>query len=225
MKRYEFSQQGQAKTNISQCFLLKKAIEMHITSTILERSLVLDPDSINQVQTHLRQQYPARSAPRCAQRQIKLTFFKVQRDRIVAILKEWGAMMWTIHNAANSTDKWAIGFSTFIMLTLVIDKTLGSAYYLCESRIEHRGADAEAERREFRELINLTETKLFDRCKEIFHWKFKTRKAGKEACNPIRDGIDAFKGRPVSEAITRLVGDLEGIKRDFGRFFLPNSKE
>ena len=135
-------------------------------------------------------------------------------------MKEWGALMWTIHNAANHNEKWAIGFSTFIMLTLVIDKTLGSAYYLCESKIEHRGADAEAERKEFRELINLTETQLFSRCKEIFHWKFKTRKAGKEACNPIRDDMEAFKGRPVSDSITQLVGDLRSLARDFGK--LPN---
>lgn len=125
--------------------------------------------------------------------------------------------MWTIHNATNNSEKWAIGFSTFIMLTLVIDKTLGSAYYLCESRIEHRGAEAEAERKAFRELVDLTETKLFGRCKEIFHWKFKTRKAGKEACNPIRDGMDGFKGRPVSDGITHLVGDLQTLARDFGK--------
>lgn len=191
---------------------------MHITSTILERSLILDPDSIEQVQAYLHQHYPARSAPRCAQKQIKLTFFAIQRQRIVTILKEWGAMMWTIHNVANNNERWAVGFSVFVMLTLVIDKTLGSAYYMCESRIEHRGAEAEAERKEFRELVRLTETELFGRCKEIFHWKFKTRKAGKEACNPIRDGMEAFKGRPVSDGITHLVGDLQALARDCGKF-------
>jgi hypothetical protein len=125
--------------------------------------------------------------------------------------------MWTIHNAANNAERWAVGFSVFIMLTLVIDKTLGAAYSLCESRIEYRDAEAKMEREEFRKLVRLTETELFGRCKEIFHWKFKTRKAGKEACNPVRDGLDAFKGKPVTDAIAHLVEDLQRFVGEYGR--------
>lgn len=124
--------------------------------------------------------------------------------------------MWTIHNSANNADRWSVGFSVFMVLILTIDKTLGAAYSLCESRIEHRDASAEAERVEFRQLVRLTETSLFERCKEIFHWKFKTRKGGKEACNPIRDGMAAFKGKAVSDNIKELVKDLQKIAQDFG---------
>jgi hypothetical protein len=63
----------------------------------------------------------------------------------------------------------------------------------------------------------LTEKELFDRCKEIFHTTFKTRKAGKEAYNPIRDGKRAFRGKPVNEGISRFVWDLEAVMQDFGK--------
>jgi hypothetical protein len=63
----------------------------------------------------------------------------------------------------------------------------------------------------------LIEKELFDRCKEIFHTSFKTRKAGKEAYNPIRDGTGAFRGKAVNEGISRFVWDLEGVVRDFGK--------
>lgn len=63
----------------------------------------------------------------------------------------------------------------------------------------------------------MTERELFDRCKEIFHTSFKTRKGGKEAYNPIRDGKAAFRGKAVNEGITRFVWDLESVMRDFGK--------
>jgi hypothetical protein len=65
--------------------------------------------------------------------------------------------------------------------------------------------------------VRLTERELFDRCKEIFHTSFKTRKAGKEAYNPIRDGTGAFRGKTVNEGISRFVWDLEAVVRDFGK--------
>ena len=58
-----------------------------------------------------------------------------------------------------------------------------------------KGADPTTERATFAELLRLTQRELFDRCKEIFHTSFKTRKAGKEALNPIRDGKIAFRRR------------------------------
>jgi len=61
------------------------------------------------------------------------------------------------------------------------------------------------------------QTELFERCKEIFHSSFKTRKGGKEACNPIRDGIRAFRGKAVNEGISRFVRDLDAIMRQFGK--------
>src|SRR5271155_2834298 len=88
------------EANHLQSLILRRVIEMHITSTILERSLVLDAESTNKVREHLQQQYPERSAPRCAQRQIKLAFFMLQRVRIKEVLKDWGNRMWMIKGSA-----------------------------------------------------------------------------------------------------------------------------
>jgi len=197
--------------------LLRQALEIHVTSTILERSLILDDESIYAVETHLQQRYPPRSAARCAERQIKLAFYEVQRKRIVKVLENCGSMMWSSNKNTSNDKKWAISFSVFLALTLVIDKTLQKGYYLCEGRIAHHGYEASSERKKFQELVKLTQAELFERCKEIFHSSFKTRKNGKEACNPIRDGMGAFKIQAVDEAIERLVVELQAIFREFGK--------
>ena len=102
-------------------------------------------------------------------------------------------------------------------LTKYSDKSLESAYYFCENRIRNYGDDPLMEREKFYELVRLTQTELFERCKEIFHSSFKTRKGGKEACNPLRDGIAAFRGKTVNEGISQLVWDLAAIIREFGK--------
>lgn len=192
---------------------------MHVTSVILERSLILDQESLRIVEDHLQQEFPRRSAPRCAQRQIKLAFFLLQQGRIWMVLKDWGHMMWATTSSTAKDKDWAVAFGVFLMLVLVMDKTLGAAYYFCEGRIKHHGHQAPTEREAFQELVRLTQKELFDRCKEIFHWKFKTRKGGKEACNPIRDGIDAFqrKAKPVDHDVSRFVKDLQKIAGEFGK--------
>lgn len=99
------------------------------------------------------------------------------------------------------------------------DKILASAYSVYETEIK-KGADPITERAIFQDLVRLTEKELFERCKEIFHTSFKTRKAGKEAYNPIRDGKGAFRGKAVNEGISRFVWDLDAIMRDFGKIGL-----
>lgn len=184
---------------------------------ILEKSLSLDRESTNRVENHLQQRYSGKPVARCAQRQIKLALFQSQQKRINKVLKDWGNMMWTIGNAAGNDNKWAVSFSVFLILTLVMDKISAAAQIFCEDQIRYYGAEPESERAKFRELMKVTETQLFDRCKEIFHWKFKTRKGGKEACNPIRDGMEAFKGRPISREITKLTFALQSVVREFGK--------
>ncbi|KAH7317669.1 hypothetical protein BKA65DRAFT_410270 [Rhexocercosporidium sp. MPI-PUGE-AT-0058] len=211
---------GNAKDNESE--LLRRALEMHVTSVILERSLFLDQNSLHKVQDHLGQEYHRRSAPRCAQRQIKLAFFMLQQRRIRSVLKEWGSMIWATNPSATKDKEWAIAFSVFLTLILVMDKTLGAAYYFCEGRIKHHGHQASTERQLFQELVRLTQKELFDRCKEIFHWKFKTRKGGKEACNPIRDGIDAFQGKSktVEHDVEKFVRELQHVVGEYGKNLL-----
>jgi hypothetical protein len=201
--------------------LLRRAIEMHVTAVIMERSLVLDSVSQDHVQQQLNEEYPERSAPRCAQRQIKLAFYFLQEKRILRVLKDWGNMMWSTSNHTSKDIEWATAFSVFLVMILVTDKILGAAWYFCETAIQHERKDAVWERRQFQKLVDFTETELFERCKEIFHWKFKTRKGGKEACNPIRDGIEAFqnksKSAPVDGSVRCLVRDLKAIVGEFGR--------
>jgi hypothetical protein len=191
---------------------------MHVTAVILERSLILDGESQSQVQQQLQEEYPARSAPRCAQRQIKLMFYFQQEKRIQRVLKDWGKMIWSTSNMSKDNE-WAIAFSVFLIIILVTDKILGSAWYFCEANIQHEQIDAVWERRLFQDLVNATEKELFEWCKEIFHWKFKTRKGGEEACNPIRDNIEAFQSKsksvPINTSIKHLVWDLRAIIRDF----------
>lgn len=203
----------------NECDMLRRSIEMHVTAVILERSLTLDDESHSQVEQELHQEFPEGSAPRCAQRQIKLAFFMLQEKRINRVLKDWGNMMWSTSNNTSKDNEWAIAFSVFLMMILVTDKILGAAWYFCEANIAHGRSEATSERRQFQKLVELTEKELFERCKEIFHWKFKTRKGGKEACNPIRDGIEAFhsksKSAPVDDNVKNLVWDLQAIVGEF----------
>jgi hypothetical protein len=136
----------------------------------------------------------------------------------VKVLEAWGSMMWTSNKGTTSDKKWAISFSVFLALILIIDKTLNQGYYFCENRIAHHGFEASSERKRFNELVRHTQRELFERCKEIFHSSFKTRKNGKEACNPIRDGMSgAFKARDVDKPIEMFVEELRGIAREFGK--------
>ncbi|KAG0650084.1 hypothetical protein D0Z07_3228 [Hyphodiscus hymeniophilus] len=206
-----------SKTAGTEFEMLRQALEIHVTSTILERSLILDDDSMHTVETYFHTKYPKRSAARCATRQVKLAFFEVQQKRIMKVLESWGSMMWTNNKGTSTDKKWAISFSVFLALILSIDKTLGLAYYFCEGRIANRGYAASSERKRFQELVRLTQAELFERCKEIYHSSFKTRKNGKEACNPIRDGMAAFKDRSVAEPIEDFVQELRSIAREFGK--------
>ncbi len=124
--------------------------------------------------------------------------------------------MWSSNKSTPSDKRWAISFSVLLTLILAIDKTLGQGYYFCEGKIEHHGAEEASERRKFQELVRFTQAELFERLKEIFHSSFKSRKNGKEACNPIRDGMGAFKDRNVDGAIERFVEALRVISRAFG---------
>lgn len=193
--------------------LLRQAIEIHIASTILERSLILDKASISNVQAHLGQEYPILSAPRGAQRQIKLAVFMEQRPRIVRVLRQWGRLM---RSTTRAEKNWPTAFCVFILLTLIMDKTIVAAHHFCEGRIKFRGRDAQSERETFENLKRLMETSLFERCKEIFHCRYKTRKGGNERCNPVRDGIAAWRGNEVEGRTARLIADIQRVVRDFG---------
>ena len=188
---------------------------MHVACTILERSLILEEESLQRVQAIHQAQYPPRSSPRCAQRQIKLALFNRQRQRIVRILKEWGEIMWKFSARPNEIS-WSTAFTVLSLLILVMDKTLISAYYLYQGRITLGESGTKVEQAAFQDLVTLTQRELFEQCKEIFHSKFKTRKAGKETCNPIRDGITAFRGADHEQRTGRLVEGLQQLVKVFG---------
>ena len=192
---------------------------MHVIFTILERSLILDEESLQLVEEELHANFPLRTAPRCAQRQIKLAFSNLVFSRVTAVLKELGKRLWNNSQTKQSSESWATSFCLLLLLTLAIDKTTVSAHYFCEGRIRFPGHDPKLERAAFGQMVTLIERELYERCKEIFHRKFKTRKAGKEACNPIRDGVAAFRSSAVPEPRTaKLVMDLQELVQDFGTY-------
>ena len=189
---------------------------MHIMSTILERGMSLDADSIALIEQELNVQNGFRK-PRYLQRQVKHVFFSMYRERVVQNLRSWGAMMWTIHNRNTLAQQWTTTFAIFVLLTLVIDKMLFAIHSYHGQIEKHQTRDeSENDRVRLQELERLIMSEIFVRCKEIFHWKFKTRKAGREATNPIRDGLDAFRGTTVDSNIDDFVRTLQEIVLTYG---------
>lgn len=197
-----------------ECLILRQALEIHVTCTMLERSFILDNDSAHRVQTVLNQDFPREAAPKCAQRQMKLALFSLQRQKIEDVLQRWGKMM---HSSASTENKWEIAFCVFVLLTLIMDKTIAAVHTSCESKIQFQGCAEQEEKRLFHELVTLMQREFFERCKEIFHSRFKTRRNGKESCNPIRDDMGAWRGKEKPEFRTvQLIGDVQRVMRDFG---------
>jgi len=192
--------------------LLPAELALHVIRPILARSLILAPESLAKVEAYLGEKYPPRTASRCAQRQIKLAFLMVQRQRTVRVLESWGKMM---RKTSDSNTKWAPAFCVFIVLILIMDKTIASAYLMCRNNIENRGHNQRTETGMVQELVGLMETQLFERCKEIFHSRYTTRKGANDRCNPFRDGIAAWRNQPVDTKTARLVDELQRLKRDF----------
>jgi hypothetical protein len=204
---------------MKQEILLRDAIEMHVAATILERSLLLDEMSRNCVEELLGEKFHELSAPRVAQRQIKLAIFMTQTARIQDVLHGWGRLMSKTASKTNLSQDWPTAICVFLMMVLVMDKVIGSAWFFCEVNIQHDRRDAMEERRHFMELVTLTQTELFERCKEIFHTRYKTGKGGNLSFNPVRDGVEAWhwqKQVPNTEA-RALTRDLRVIVQEFGK--------
>lgn len=127
-----------------------------------------------------------------------------------------------MRNTADSNNKWATAFCVFVMLTLIMDKTITAAYYLCEDRILD-GKDARTEREGFHRLVRLMETELFERCKEIFHSRYKTRKGANERFNPIQDGLRAWRKVQPDGKTARLIIEMQTVVRDVGQAIVPPS--
>ncbi|RDW88502.1 hypothetical protein BP6252_00534 [Coleophoma cylindrospora] len=199
-----------------ECKILRTALEVHVICSMLGNSLVLDQGSLNLVSSRTGQVYEPNSSARCAQRQMKLTLFMAQKKRIIDCLQQWHNLMWattgTSTASANHGHRWVTSFSVFMVLLLVMDRTLVAARYYCEGNIRHHGADAATERSKYHQVLISTRVQLFERCKEIFHSRFKTRKAGKESCNPIRDG---WRGRQMAAREEQLVDDVKCILSEF----------
>lgn len=153
--------------------------------------------------------------PVVAQMQIKMAFLHLQQRRIQLVLKQWGNTLWSV--TATGDKSWVQAFCIFTILVLLLEKTISAARSLCEARIAYQGYDPVPERAKFEEFLRFSQKEFFDRCKEIFHWKFKTRKGGKEACNPVRDGASAWHRYTLDERTTKFVEDLQHLTRTFGK--------
>jgi hypothetical protein len=129
------------------------------------------------------------------------------------VLQEWGKIM---RKTSDSNTRWAPAFCVFIVLILIMDNTIAASYLLCRTNIESRGNDKRAESAKFQDLVRLMETQLFERCKEIFHSRYKTRKGANDRCNPFRDGVASWRKQGVDEKTAILVEELQRIVHDFG---------
>ncbi|KAH6699736.1 hypothetical protein BKA61DRAFT_213849, partial [Leptodontidium sp. MPI-SDFR-AT-0119] len=193
--------------------MLQKAIEIHILTVVMERSLFLTPKSLNAAQKVLGQEFHRRSAPRFAQRQIKLVVFDALRSRLISLLKDWEIIN---NHAVNREDDWAAELCVLLILILVADKVAGSALYFCEARIKHHGYHAKSERAELGQFVEVSDKYSFGYLRESFHSRYGTRRGGKESFNPIRDGMDSWRGAKEPDSKTkRLVEDLIHIKNEF----------
>ena len=96
------------------------ALEIHVVETILERSLILDDNSMRQVERLLGERFPPKSASRCLQKQMKLAFYEVQQKRIFKVLETWGSLMWTSNKNTAIDKKWSTSFSVLLALILVM---------------------------------------------------------------------------------------------------------
>lgn len=202
---------------VTQEILLRDAIEMHITVTILERFLMLDTKSQKAVEKLLGERFPERSAPLVAQRQIKLAVFMGQTARVRDVLHGRGRLMSKTASPTHLSQDWPTAICVFLMMVLVMDKVIGAAWFFCEAIIRHGVKDAVEERKHFMELVTLTQTELFKRCKEIFHSRYKTREGGNLSFNPVRDGVEAWQKQVPNAEVKELTWNLQSIVRDFGK--------
>jgi len=179
----------------------------------------------------MNRKYDRSSAPRLVQLQMKLAFYNIQCQQINDVLDEWGKLQ---GSQKNRKETWAISFCVLLLMILVMDKIILAAYDKCEHTIRLAGQELPAERQEFNLLVDLIETKLFKRCKEIFHGRYKTRNINKaDGCNPLRDGVAAWRSKKeqvdfaspsttddmaVDSSTLRLCREIEGVMRNFGIF-------
>jgi hypothetical protein len=122
-------------------------------------------------------------------------------------------------------NNWASMFCVFLLLALVVQKSINSALYLCEHRIKNLGRDARDERKEYQNLAQLMETRLFGKCREMFHSTFNTQGGGMGSFNPIRDGLSPWRGTQPDMKTKILVSDLQRIVTKFGMycFLVPSA--
>jgi len=114
-----------------------------------------------------------------------------------------------------SPSNWATSFTVLAMLILVMDKSILAAYFMCEEKIKYLGVDGEAERAIFKQFKRLMETELFEKCKEIFHARFRTKRGNNMGINPIRNGTAALRVEKVHKTTEQLIHNLQRLVRDF----------
>ena len=189
---------------------------MHVNSSILERSLLLNEEVINLVPPLKDYEYPY--SAEVLEQQVKLIFLTSQRTQVMKIFEAWGKLMWKSSSANLKNHRnWTIPFCVLVVMIMVMEKSITSSQLLCEARIQLLGSDAKAERARAAELTSLIKTQLFERFKEIFHLRFKTRKGGMESCNPIRDGLATMGVVTVDEQTTQFLSNLVLIVKELGK--------
>jgi len=161
----------ESRRNGHESTVLRDALESHVICTLIDRSFYLDQDSYESARRQLKYEFPRDASPSLVQRELKFIFFAGQAERIRTVLQEWGK---SIRKDLDSRNYWT-DFCVLAMMCLVMDKTILSAYELHLYRME---VNLETNDRKLRELAGIIETELFQKSKEIFHGRHKTRKGG-----------------------------------------------
>lgn len=185
---------------------------MHISFSILESQFSIHESSVPDVESLLGQELPARTPPVVLQKQLKLVLYVSQEKRIIEVLRGFGSQMWSSSLPKNRGDQWISLFCLMSLLAMAADKIIVAARTQRDARIIFQESYVLQKEEEVsvRNLEQLIRREFFDRCTEIFHWKFKTRKGGKEACNPIRDGFETLQGKGVDSQLES--GAMEFVK-------------
>jgi hypothetical protein len=63
------------------------------------------------------------------------------------VLGDWDCMIAATNPPLVNHMEWAITFSVLLIIILVIEKSLGAAYYICEGRIKYSSHEQAVEER------------------------------------------------------------------------------
>lgn len=202
---------AESRRNGEESTVLAEALETHVNCTIIDRSLLLDQGSYELVQRRFMKNFPREAAPRVVQRQLKCMLFSGRQDRLRSVLQKWSK---SIRGIKKKT--WLIDFCVLAVIVLCCDLTIKSAH---ESHLFKLKTNRETNDRELLNITRYIETEIFQKAKEVFHARHKTRMGGKASSNPMAEDFDSriSEGRNHDWWTPTLVAELRQLIIEIGK--------